>query len=48
MNLGDWLMDLSMNYSVEHIDDVESGTFIAPVTSDVYLVKHTGCECDEL
>ena len=41
MNLSDWLMDLSRNYSVEHIDDVESGTFIAPVTSDVYLVKHS-------
>ena len=41
MKIEEWLMDLSRNYSVEHIDDVESGTFIAPVTSDVYLVKHS-------
>ena len=41
MKIEEWLMDLSRNYSVEHIDDVESGTFIAPVTSEIYLVKHS-------
>lgn len=40
MNIQDWLMDLSKNYSVQHCDDVESGTFIAPVKGDIYLIRN--------
>lgn len=40
INLSEWIMDLSRNYSIQHIDDVENGVFVAPVTNEVYLVKH--------
>ena len=42
ISIKDWLMDLSENYSVERLDDVESGEFVAKVTDDVYLMKHAG------
>lgn len=41
IGLNEWLMDLSRNYSVQHVDDVDGGVFVAPITAEVYLVKHT-------
>ena len=40
VSLVDWLKDLSENYSVHRFDDVESGTFVAKVKDDVYLMNH--------
>lgn len=40
ISLRDWLVDLSENYSVEKIEDVESGTFIENIKGDVYLIEH--------
>lgn len=40
MNLIDWLLDLSENYSVQKFDDIESGTFVAKIKDDIYLMNH--------
>ena len=40
VSLVDWLKDLSENYSVHKFDDIESGTFVAKVKDDVYLINH--------
>lgn len=40
ITMQEWLKDLSENYSVQHCDDVESGTFVANVKEDIYLIKH--------
>ena len=39
MTISEWLHDLSENYSVQHCDDVESGTYVAKVKDDIYLMK---------
>ena len=39
VTITDWLMDLSENYSVQHIDDLE-GTVIKPINNEYFLVKH--------
>ena len=40
LTLQEWLKDLSENYSVENIDYAESGTFIAQINNDIYLIRH--------
>ena len=40
MSLSDWLIDLSENFSVQRFEDIESGTFVAKVKDDVYLMNH--------
>lgn len=40
VSLSEWLIDLSENYSVQQFDDIESGTFVAKVKKDVYLMNH--------
>lgn len=40
LSLREWLMDLSENCSVQRFEDVESGTFVARVKGDVYLMNH--------
>ena len=40
ITITEWLTDLSENYSVQHFDDVESGTFVANVKEDIYLMRH--------
>ena len=40
ITLKDWIMDLAENYGVHQFDDVESGTFVAHVKKDIYLMNH--------
>lgn len=40
VSLSEWLIELSENYSVQQFDDIESGTFVAKVKKDVYLMNH--------
>lgn len=40
ITIQEWLSDLSNNCSVQHLDDIESGTFVAKVTEDIYLMNH--------
>ena len=40
VSLREWLIELSDNYSVQQFDDIESGTFVAKVKKDVYLMNH--------
>ena len=42
ITITDWLTDLSENYSVQHLDDVESGAFVANVKGDIYLMRNAG------
>lgn len=39
LTLSEWLSDFSKEYSVHHYDDIESGTFVAKVKDDIYLMK---------
>ena len=40
ITITEWLTDLSENYSVQHCDDVNSGTFVAKVKGDIYLMRN--------
>ena len=39
VTITDWLVDLSKNYSIQHIDELES-TVIKPINNEYFLVKH--------
>ena len=41
LSIGEWLKDLSENYSVEKFEDIESGVFVAKVKEDIYLMNHS-------
>lgn len=36
----EWLINLSKHYSVQQLDDVKSGTLIAKIKNDIYLMNH--------
>lgn len=40
ISIGEWVKDLSENYSVQQFDDIESGIFVAKVKEDIYLMSH--------
>ena len=40
ISLRDWLMDLSKNYSVQHIDAAE-GAIVGAINEDYVLVKNS-------
>ena len=40
ISLGDFINEFSKEYNVQHIDDVESGVFVAKVKEDIYLMKN--------
>lgn len=40
ITITEWLTDLSENYSVQHLNDVESGIFVERITEDIYPIKH--------
>lgn len=40
VSLFDWLVELQENYSVQRFEDIESGTFVANIKGDIYLMNH--------
>ncbi len=40
ITIQEWLTNLSENYSVNKFEDIESGTFVAKIKSDIYLMNN--------
>lgn len=40
LTVSEWLGNFSKNYSVQHYDDIESGTFVAKIKEDIYLMNN--------
>lgn len=47
VTIAEWLKDLSENYSVHKFEDIKTGTFVARVKGDIYLMNNAEVKADE-